>query len=783
MGVRSYLYGLAALVGVAISSPVAAQDTYERDCAHVLREIQTAPDEIPSNQFEEIPPNPFCTDEDLDQWRADMDLDPRLILRDPSENFPRWQRSAGTTSHRLELPDAVRFNLGSGRIEFAGFAIGTGSDDQLWRGNDLREYFRAFNQQDFTIRDGDMVYTLEYFLTTAQQEIPELILQMSDILSNFWTDVRGAFGPSGTLIALDFNIFFRAILPQYTHDGVITPDEAREITRRVEQKLEDTYGRGLTPEERTAIDAAVDRFADSTNDMFSDLTIDNLLQPILQDPLGALFLGDHALQDYMNMGGDMLSLMDVLIGENSLTARFDAYARFHGQSDYMSMYYFHTEDGDYIMRHGLLNQMSFLSEVHFRLNAEFHGGRPLRDFAGSVDPELIEAIDQIELLLGYQPVTIDASLSATLEASIFLENLLRDTYEATLIRGNLRYGMGNGHGFVYRFNLDLDSSLDGRVDSFAYQIDAHFRSNLVLREESGQQTFVYIFAEGRYNPIWFGISSGVLWENLSVREFEQHIRLDVVSDFEGNLVRSFENERSDRTFTEQRLTPTLSGAAGLDIGPLGLFMTVRDGSLGTGLYLITSGLTMEARMDDAGHMRIESVGALDGRIDTAEARRFHRDRILQRSSLFPARRAAVWDMTNLYLTNAMHGMFLESGVDLSVGDDPHAGPMLARVGLMFAGDGYIRFGVQGSPDFRSYGTYAGGGNGIFGLTAALLQEQTYGRDSTATSIMIQGQLNIDEISLHLGAMGTMVSPEMARYLQFGRNKFGYTYTLTLEGIL
>jgi len=221
VGFRSYLCGLAALVSVTLSSPAKAQENFEENCAHVF-------ETIPPNPFDPIPINPFCTDEDVQQWREDSDLaDTHIQLRDPTQLYPRWQRSAGGTSIRLELPNLVYFNLGDESIRIGDFTFGMGDDEWLWRGNDLREYFRSFTQQEITIRDGDMVYTLDDFLTTAQQDIPLIISGMTGLISELWMDIRGIFNNGNPLIALDFNIFFTNLLPRYTNDGVITPEEAQ----------------------------------------------------------------------------------------------------------------------------------------------------------------------------------------------------------------------------------------------------------------------------------------------------------------------------------------------------------------------------------------------------------------------------------------------------------------------------------------------------------------------------------------------------------------------------
>ncbi len=807
---------LVAAAGIALSLPAESQDIQE-ECEHVISPL-------PQNPFDPIPPNPYCDEEDLPAWDEELDS----ARHDPNENFPRWQRSAGTTYHRLEIPNAVRLDMLDLNIEFSTFSIGTDDDERLWRGNDLRGYVRLFDEEDITFREGESNFDLPRLLEAARRDVPVIAQEMPGVLRDFWDDVRDAVRPSRNDIIADFAGFFRRILPQYTRDGVITPEEAREITRLVKDHFEEVYHRELSQEEQRDLDSAIGRFRERTNELLGRLDIDNLIQVILADRDNNVFIGEHTFGEYRLLFEDMLPLLHVEHGENSIHAWADAYARLRARSDSMSMYHFDTSHGEYILRHGTLNETELLAEGHLRLDAEFHAGRPLRDFAGDASEEVLNAIDQIELLLGYQPVMIDATLDAQAQASVSLENSIQEAYEATVIDDEYRIGFGISHGFVYRFDLDFIVEARAWANSLEYEIGSDMRADIALREEEGQQVQVWRFIEDREEEGFFGASLGARWENLTVRDYslqmrfsmrsgfernmsttrgmvqQEHLRLEqrlrpmvpgvvrdyilrtdfsMRPDFEGNVSTDIETVQQEHLRMEQRLAPIFAGVAGVHLGHFTLFATLQDTTIGTGMFVTSDRGTIEAHIDTDGHVRFAHLAALDGSVDDVEARALHRDRLLHEYSLFPARYASIWDLENQYRTSALHGLFLESGIDASFLGDPHEAPLVARLGIMIADDGYVRLGGFSGVDMSVYGAYAGAGSRAFGADVGLVQERVAERDSLATSIVVRSRLDINQFRLHMTAAGTMVSPGVARYLQYGENKFGYTYQILLETVL
>ena len=159
MKLRSYLYGLSALIGSAFCVPASAQEVPSDDCVCVH-------EAIPENPYEIIPPNPFCLDDiigdvqdgeqgddqDSDQHtqlQEDellLDLGEEIILPNLNQYFPAWQRSAGMTSLRLELPNRVSLNLFHKQIEFGSFTIGT-HDKYLWRGDYIHTYIDSLDRR------------------------------------------------------------------------------------------------------------------------------------------------------------------------------------------------------------------------------------------------------------------------------------------------------------------------------------------------------------------------------------------------------------------------------------------------------------------------------------------------------------------------------------------------------------------------------------------------------------------------------------------------------------
>lgn len=773
MGVKSLIY--SAIAALTFSATTAFADSTFK-----LKEPSLQQERISQSlgnfkltaNFNLTPSSSFIPDE------------PEESKQEPLEEIVN-QAGAGSIKARFELPNGVTFSYFNKSFETSLLSYDIKEDNLQYAGTsikaDLLGIIPAIRDKTTTIA-GIPFTTL---ITEGESQLPIIAKEAEQLLSTFWNDIKNSIQGREFEAGITFAGFFRDLLPQYTADGVITPDEAIKIKEAVTQKVEEYYKNSLTGEEKGNINNAVDRFSNLFNLKSERYSSIQHLRYILgqDDPLSSFLIGSTTIRKLYSLLDEVKPLYKLTIDKNAFRLESNLYARFFAQADSFHTYYFQN----HFFRHGTLSLTTGIGEAHLLVTGEMHGGKPLRNFFSE---KYEQDFDALELLLGYQPVFIDGSITGSFKGHAEFENININGYEVIIQHGTNELGLGVTQGYVYRASAVGEASSHLKTNSYTLTLTGNASSYFTIHEERGIQSSLFLSFLNNDNAFWSATYFNIINENLRTRTqtWRGYFKLHATLSDETNYHYWLWNKSKVETL-KQQFTPGLAAKIGFHMHPGDPFFFLQGKTIGGGVVFTTPWFlaTVESgfKKYTAADMLIPIMN-IEGESPIIPEQAFHNLKIRTtqiQDSPFPAKRAVMLEEQQQFYS-ALNGLFLElAGRYQHEESFPYELPAIFRIGTITAksDEFYFRLGYEGDFTQRVIGAYTSIGNTKFELHSQLQQEQVPSRNSHATLLTNGGRIHLGNSIVTLS--GTLYVPQIGRLYANRPNRGDSIYNVSIEGPL
>ena len=713
---------------------------------------------------------------------------------DPEDNFPINYRSGSSLEVRLEMPKGTKFSILNRRFEL--------TDDN----DNVKCFFKSSKKKLKCLNEGingfEFISVLSYlhtkiddnllegfsggmgtvrgnyFVTNLRREKDTLLEQGKKILETLWDNIYSVIKDENVKNSLTYGSFFRDLLPRYTSDGVIDPNEAKEIQKAVQGKINEHYD-SLSREDKQNIDKAVNQFISDFNNYGNNhATIRNIRAIGISDGnfLDKINYGSLSLRDWYKIFTHFEPVYELTLGDNSFKLKSDIFSRFHSRSDYFNELSYSNN----VFRHGFLSFAEGIGEAHLQLQGEIHGGRSIKELFGE---EHGTEFDTLELLLGYEPVITDGSLKGNVYGFVDFTTLYISGYENLIKEGDNTYGIGFTQGYVYHLLSHGQINLDLSANSFSNIIEGRVGGELVIKEKIGRRGSFYVFNQSNSKDFWYHSTAGLIFENLNVREQTFRGAFNFIYNYNGEGYYNYYFDDSTKYSLESTVKPVGAFRGGLNWNVINPFVFANMNGQGGGLSLNTSFLKSELELGTRGYLSFTNLFAFNGKLDEKTNREYQIKNQQMVDSLFPARRAVITELQQRYLSS-LTGSFIETEFhQKSEKNFPHDQPTVISFGLIFAKQDtlYLRTGYVGSLDKRLSGLYGSLGNHKFSTHFSLQRENIPERKSYSTIVKGGASLSLGETQLV--ASGYLYPSPMAYYLEPKERDGDIVFNVSLETTL
>lgn len=700
---------------------------------------------------------------------------------EPKPNLEELVHTAGGNLHaRFELPDQMKFiYFGDTRFSLGQFVYKTASQSALYGTVDLRSESQKLLSSiaDSSVSINNMPFST--FRREAETQLPAIAADARTILSSFWDDVRAALHSREVEVNLTFASFFRELLPEYTTDGVVTPDEMILIEKAVQHRLEEYYHQQLTPQERKDINNAVQKFSNSFNERASKYSFVRNAQFLAgaQDPLSLITTGSINARKLYEMITGLAPLYSLTLGENSFRIESNLHSRLLARGEHFQTYQF----PDYTFRQGFLSLSTGVVEAHLQIDGEVHGGRPIRDFFGK---QYKDDFAVLEFLLGYQPVFVDGTISGEFRGAGNFENRYVQGYEAATQHQRMTLGLGFVQGYVYRVQAQGDASFHAESNSNTSEMTGSFSGNLRWYEEQGLLNQIYFSLLHNDRLFWSSTYLQLTMENVHSIERIWAANFNAQANFNGSLGYSYSYGQLIDQAIKFRADLSLATQLGLHLHPADPFLFLRGDKFGTGITITTPHFLVQTETEWGYSVSGNALFPFpwwgnEGKIPLDIAHNSNMATRQQVDSPFPATQAMLLEeRQNIY--SALNGAFLEVSGRLQ-DTTPQEVPFLMRTGIVAARDDefYLRLGYCGDWTSRASGVYTEAGNKVFELQAQYLSEEISSRNSAATTISQGGKIYFGKYALTVS--GTLYTPAIGKSMINKSEEGDIIYNIIFEG--